>query len=76
MWRDRFRGSAAHNTVRVDGRDQADAAGPFRWLNKPSVEVRSWETGTESDQLEAACASTPASGTGGACRFRNRSGVG
>ena len=55
VWRDRFRGSAAHNTVRVDGRDQADASGPFRWVNKPAVEVLSWETGTESDQLEAAC---------------------
>ena len=55
VWRDRFRGSAAHNTVRVDDRDQADAAGPFRWLNKPAVEVLSWETGMESDQLEAAC---------------------
>ena len=54
-WRDRFRGSAAHNTIRVNGRDQADPAGPFRWLNKPDVEVLSWETGPELDKLEAVC---------------------
>lgn len=36
-WRDRFRGSAAHNTIRVDGCDQANPAGPFRWLNKPET---------------------------------------
>ncbi len=54
-WRDRFRGSAAHNTIRVNGRDQADLAGPFRWLNKPQVKVLSWETGPELDRVEAEC---------------------
>src|SRR5438477_8622030 len=34
--RDRFRGSAAHNTIRIDGRDQAIPAGPFRWHEKAS----------------------------------------
>ena len=38
--RDRFRGAAAHNTVRVAGCDQATPAGPFRWKNKPAVKVR------------------------------------
>ena len=54
-WRDYFRGSAAHNTVRVNGRDQAEPVGPFQWRNKPAVEVLSWETGAELDQAEAAC---------------------
>lgn len=30
-WRDHFRGTAAHNTVMVDGRSQVEPAGPFRW---------------------------------------------
>lgn len=36
-WRAYFRGSAAHNTVRIDGQDQALAAGPFRWTNKAEL---------------------------------------
>ena len=39
--RDWFRGSAAHNTIRVDGLDQATAAGPFRWHDPPVCEARS-----------------------------------
>jgi len=39
--RDWFRGSSAHNTVRVDGLDQATPAGPFRWNDAPSCEARS-----------------------------------
>jgi hypothetical protein len=54
--RDRFRGSAAHNTVRIDGRDQAVPGGPFRWDHKPSVAVRQWTTGPDRDCLDATCA--------------------
>ncbi|MEO8128651.1 MAG: alginate lyase family protein [Bryobacteraceae bacterium] len=39
--RDWFRGSAAHNTVRVDGMDQATPAGPFRWHDPPVCEAHS-----------------------------------
>ena len=35
--REWFRSTAAHNTVRVDGMNQAHAAGPERWDNKPKV---------------------------------------
>jgi hypothetical protein len=54
--RDRFRGSAAHNTVRIDGRDQAVLAGPFRWKEKPVVKVLGWSSSHERDLLDATCA--------------------
>jgi hypothetical protein len=53
--RDRFRGSAAHNTVRIDGLDQAEAAGPFRWNGRPEVRVLHWSTSPSEDVLEAEC---------------------
>jgi hypothetical protein len=43
VWRDRFRGTAAHNTIRVDGRDQADPAGPFRWSKTACSEILDWQ---------------------------------
>ncbi len=50
--RDRFRGTAAHNTLTVDGLDQADPAGPFRWGPLPRVEVSRWMTGETFDLFE------------------------
>jgi hypothetical protein len=32
-WRDYFRGTAAHNTLRVDGQDQSVAGGSFLWTH-------------------------------------------
>ena len=54
-WRDWFRGTAAHNTIRIDARDQAVMAGPFRWVGKPRVNILDWRTNTERDILEAEC---------------------
>jgi hypothetical protein len=54
--RNRFRGSAAHNTVRIGGRDQAVPAGPFRWTEKPAVSLQQWVASAERDLLDAACA--------------------
>jgi hypothetical protein len=51
----RFRASAAHNTIRIDGRDQAIPAGPFRWREKPEVKVLEWSTARDRDVLEATC---------------------
>ena len=44
--RDQFRGTAAHNTLRVDGLDQATPDGPFGWHSLPSVHTERWVHGT------------------------------
>ena len=54
-WRNAFRGSAAHNTIRVNGRDQAIPAGPFRWTDKPDVRVSEWTSDAGIDPLDATC---------------------
>jgi hypothetical protein len=54
-WRNRFRGSAAHNTVRIDGLDQAPAGGPFGWRGKPGVRVLDWDTSAAADCIDAEC---------------------
>jgi hypothetical protein len=33
-WRNYFRGTSAHNTVRIDGQDQSVIGGNFMWLDK------------------------------------------
>jgi hypothetical protein len=55
MWRNWFRGSAAHNTIRIDGRDQAMPRGPFGWQSKPSVRVLDWDTSATADYIDAEC---------------------
>jgi hypothetical protein len=50
-----FRGSAAHNTVRVDEHDQAVPAGPFRWMRVPSVKIVEWNSTGDRDYLHAIC---------------------
>jgi len=54
-WRNWFRGTHAHNTIVIDGRDQAIAAGPFRWATRPEVNIQSWKTNAGRDLLEAEC---------------------
>src|SRR5262249_1785353 len=48
-----FRGTAAHNTVQVDGLDQAEPTGPFTWENLPTVSADRWVTGEAFDLLVA-----------------------
>jgi hypothetical protein len=54
-WRNWFRGSAAHNTIRIDGLNQAPAGGPFGWHGKPAVRVLDWNTSAETDYIDAEC---------------------
>jgi len=54
-WRDWFRASAAHNTVRVDGLNQAATRGPFGWAGKPEVKIREWTSAPDWDYLDATC---------------------
>jgi hypothetical protein len=53
--RDRFRGSSAHNTIRVDARDQATPDGPFRWIDVPDVRVEQWSAAAARTRLTATC---------------------
>jgi hypothetical protein len=54
-WRARFRGSAGHNTIRIDGLDQARPAGPFRWSDPPAVVLLNLSLSEAEDLIEAEC---------------------
>ncbi len=54
-WRDWFRSSEAHNTIRINGLDQGVMAGPFRWINPPEVAILNWQSDSDRDLLEAEC---------------------
>lgn len=52
-WRDYFRSTAAHNTVRVDGVDQSQIAGAFMWADKAEGALERFETSPARDSLRA-----------------------
>ncbi|MDO1582792.1 heparinase II/III family protein [Rhizobium oryzicola] len=41
-WRDWFRGTAAHNTLRLGARDQSIISGPFNWSHKANARLLDW----------------------------------
>ena len=43
--RNAFRGTGAHNTLRVDGMDQANPDGPFSWTAIPTTLAENWIAG-------------------------------
>lgn len=51
--RDRFRSTAYHNTVTVNGRSQSVPAGPFHWASAARTTVHAWRSDTAFDFCEA-----------------------
>jgi hypothetical protein len=52
VWRQYFRGTGAHNTVRIDGVDQSVSGGHFMWLNKARAACSLWLSSAEKDSFE------------------------
>jgi hypothetical protein len=51
-WRAYFRGTSAHNTLRVDGVDQSQSGGNFMWLKKAVATCSHWHASSISDVFE------------------------
>ena len=51
--RDLFRGTAMHNTLRVDGADQAETATAFSWRSLTESKAERWIQGQDFDLLVA-----------------------
>jgi hypothetical protein len=51
-WREYFRGTAAHNTVRIDGRDQSEQGGNFMWVKHARAGCGLWLSSAEKDTFE------------------------
>jgi hypothetical protein len=51
-WRQYFRGTSAHNTLRIDGLDQSVQGGSFMWLKKANAGCSLWLSSAEKDSFE------------------------
>ncbi len=51
-WREYFRGTSAHNTVRIDGQDQSEQGGNFLWLRHARAGCSLWLSTAEKDCFE------------------------
>ncbi len=50
-WRDYFRGTSAHNTLRIDALDQSEIGGNFLWLRKANARCMEWRCDAETEQF-------------------------
>ncbi len=50
-WRDYFRGTSAHNTVRIDGLDQSVPGGNFLWTRHANSTLLGFDSDAEMDDL-------------------------
>ncbi len=50
-WRDYFRGTSAHNTLRIDEKNQSTIGGDYMWLRKAGARLIEW-----MDSEDLACA--------------------
>jgi hypothetical protein len=51
--RDRFRSTAAHNTIVLDGRWQSAPSGPFHWHSRAAVRLETCQLERDCDFIEA-----------------------
>ena len=49
--RDRFRSTAMHNTVVVNGRPQSEPSGPFHWRSRTDAVMTKWESEPARDVM-------------------------
>jgi hypothetical protein len=52
-WRDYFRGTSAHNTVRIDRADQSVSRGTFLWVRRAAALCLAFDPDSEQQQLAA-----------------------
>jgi hypothetical protein len=50
--RDRFRSSAMHNTVTIDGKSQSTPRGPFHWSHAANATASRWRVNARFDYFE------------------------
>ena len=53
VWRDRFRSTAAHATIEIDGEDQSRIAGPFLWRSRARARITECHLGGNLELVSA-----------------------
>lgn len=52
-WRDYFKGARAHNTISINGLDQAESSGRMMWVKKPDIKIKSYKLDGRKIECEA-----------------------